>query len=166
MTREALRIRQAYPREISTLVEFNRALAKETEGVELDPERVRAGVEAVFAEPSRGTYWMALRGEEPLGGLLVTSEWSDWRNGNFWWIQSVYVVPGFRRRGVYRRLYRHLQAEAAKKRAVCGFRLYVERDNRRAQATYRANGMERTQYLVYEQLKPGVRFFKPAPERG
>ena len=86
---------------------------------------------------------------------MITKEWSDWRNGAFWWIQSVYVRPEFRRQGVYRRLYRHVQALAKKDRRVCGFRLYVERENRRAQVTYRALGMEKTRYLVFEELKPG-----------
>ena len=113
-----------------------------------------------------GFYLVAAVGGEAIAALMVTRAWGDWRNGDFWWIQSVYVMPMFRRRGVYRRLYRHVQAEAAKKRAVCGFRLYVERGNRRAQATYRANGMKRTHYLVNDQLEPGVRFFKPSPKRG
>ena len=97
MSATSLRIRAAYPREIPTLIEFNRAMARETESKELDPERSQRGVEAVFAEPARGTYYAALRGEELVGALLLTSEWSDWRNGVFWWIQSVYVVPAARR---------------------------------------------------------------------
>ena len=160
------KIRRAVSRDAPVLVAFNRAMALETEGKVLLPQVVRAGVRGLLRRPDSGFYLVAEVGGEVIAALMVTREWSDWRNGDFWWIQSVYVVPVFRRRGVYRRLYRHLQGEAAKKRAVCGFRLYVERDNRRAQATYRANGMERTHYLVYEQLKPGVRFFKPAPERG
>ena len=92
---------------------------------------------------------------------MITTEWSDWRNGDFWWIQSVYVRPGFRRRGVYRRLYRYLQELAAQDPAVCGFRLYVEHDNQRAQATYRAAGMAQTRYLVFEELKPGILFYTP-----
>src|SRR4026207_127794 len=93
---------------------------------------------------------------------MITKEVSDWRNGDFWWIQSVYVRPEFRRRGVYRRLYAYLKRPAAKERAVCGFRRYGGRDQRRPQATYGAAGMERTHYAIYEQLKPGVRFFTPA----
>jgi ribosomal protein S18 acetylase RimI-like enzyme len=145
-----LRIRPAYPREIATLVEFNRALARETEGRELDPARLRAGVEAVFTEPTRGTYWMALRGEEPLGGLLVTSEWSDWRNGVFWWIQSVYVVPGARRQGVFAALYRHVLERARGNPEVCGLRLYVDHENRAAQEVYRALGMHAARYRFFE----------------
>ena len=96
-----------------------------------------------------------------IGALMITKEWSDWRNGDFWWIQSVYVDPEHRRRGVYRRMYAYLRMLAARDRAVVGFRLYVEKNNRRAQSTYRASGMAHTHYLVYEQLKPGVKFFTP-----
>ena len=145
-----LRIRAAYPRETQILVEFNRAMALETEGRELDPERVRAGVEAVFADPSRGTYWLALRGEEVLGGLLITHEWSDWRNGTFWWIQSVYVVPHARRSGVFRQLYEHVAARARANPDVCGLRLYVDHENRSAQDVYRKLGMREARYRFFE----------------
>ena len=160
------KIRRAVSRDAPVLVAFNSALALETEGKALLPHVVRAGVRGLLRRPDSGFYLVAELDSEVIAALMVTREWSDWRNGDFWWIQSVYVRPPFRRREVYGRLYRHLQREAAKRRAVCGFRLYVERENRRAQATYRANGMERTHYLVYEQLKPGVRFFKPAAKRG
>jgi ribosomal protein S18 acetylase RimI-like enzyme len=150
MATSPLRIRQAYPREIGTLVEFNRALAQETEGRELDEERLKAGVEAVFADPSRGTYYVALRGEEPLGGLLITSEWSDWRNGIFWWIQSVFVVPSARRQGVFRALYQHVLERARKSPEVCGLRLYVDHQNTRAQEVYREIGMHEARYRFFE----------------
>jgi ribosomal protein S18 acetylase RimI-like enzyme len=126
------------------------------------PRVIGAGVRGLLRRPDSGFYTVAELDGEVIAALMVTKEWSDWRNGDFWWIQSVYVRPELRRRGVYRRLYRHLQALAAGKRAVCGFRLYVEKGNRRAQATYRAAGMARTPYLVFEELKPGVRFFRPA----
>jgi ribosomal protein S18 acetylase RimI-like enzyme len=160
-----LKIRRAGLRDAPSLVAFNSAMALETEGKVLLPRVIGAGVRGLLRRPDSGFYLVAELDGEVIAALMVTREWSDWRNGDFWWIQSVYVRPAFRRRGVYRKLYRHLQAQAAKKRAVCGFRLYVERDNRRAQATYRANGMGRTHYLVYEQLKPGIRFFRPAPKR-
>jgi ribosomal protein S18 acetylase RimI-like enzyme len=146
----ALRIRAAYPRETSILVEFNRCLARESEGRELDPERLRAGVEAVFADPNRGTYYLALRGEEALGGLLVTSEWSDWRNGVFWWIQSVYVVASARRTGVFRQLYDHVLARARVHPEVCGLRLYVEHENTHAQEVYQRVGMHAARYRFFE----------------
>jgi ribosomal protein S18 acetylase RimI-like enzyme len=91
---------------------------------------------------------------------MVTNEWSDWRNGLFWWIQSVYVQKDWRRQGVYRRLYEHVRAMAQADPGVCGFRLYVEKDNDVAHATYAALGMVQTDYLIYEELKPGVRYFR------
>jgi ribosomal protein S18 acetylase RimI-like enzyme len=157
-----LNIRRATRRDAAALIAFNSAMALETERKVLLPAVIGAGVRGLLRRPDSGFYTVAEIGGEVIAALMVTKEWSDWRNGDFWWIQSVYVRPEHRRRGVYKRLYRHLQALAAKQRAVCGFRLYVEGNNRRAQATYRALGMARTHYLVYEQLKPGVRFFTPA----
>lgn len=158
----AIKIRRAATRDAKELISFNRAMALETERKELWPRIIGAGVRGLLRRPDSGFYSVAESGGEVIGALMVTKEWSDWRNGDFWWIQSVYVKPEYRRRGVYRRMYAYLRGLAAKERAVCGFRLYVERDNRRAQATYRASGMERTPYLVYEHLKRGVRFFTPA----
>jgi len=156
---EKLNIRRATRRDAAALVAFNRAMALETERKLLMPRVIGAGVRALLRRPGSGFYTVAELAGEVVAALMITKEWSDWRNGDFWWIQSVYVLPGFRRQGIYSRMYRHVQALAAKDRAVCGFRLYVERHNRRAQATYRAAGMLRTHYLVFEALKPGVRFF-------
>ena len=160
-----MRIRRATRRDAAALIAFNSAMALETEGKALTPQVVAAGVRHLLRHPGSGFYLVAESRGEVIAGLMVTTEWSDWRNGEFWWIQSVYVRPAHRRQGVYRRLYRFVRALAAKKRRVCGFRLYVEQSNRRAQATYRASGMERTHYQVYEYLKPGVRFFTPAHAR-
>ena len=144
------------------LIRFNVAMALETERKVLLPDVIGAGVRHLLAHPEMGFYVIAESGGEAAGALMVTNEWSDWRNGNFWWLQSVNVRPEFRRRGVYRTLYRHLQTLAAHDSAVCGFRLYVERDNARAQATYRTAGMDETRYIVFEELKPGIRFYEPA----
>ena len=95
-----------------------------------------------------------------VGSLMITKEWSDWRNGDFWWIQSVYVRPEWRRRGVYGAFTATFRERRGKTVAVCGFRLYVERENRRAQTTYRKLGMKKTRYLVFEALKPGVKFYR------
>jgi ribosomal protein S18 acetylase RimI-like enzyme len=160
--RQKLNIRRATRRDARTLVAFNSAMAFETERKLLRPQVIGAGVRGLLRRPDSGFYTVAELGGEVIAALMVTKEWSDWRNGDFWWIQSVYVRPEHRRRGVYSRLYRYLRTLAARERAVCGFRLYVERHNRRAQATYRASGMAPTHYLVYEELKPGVRFFSPA----
>jgi ribosomal protein S18 acetylase RimI-like enzyme len=160
-----LKIRRATRRDTAALIAFNGAMAFETESKLLIPHVTGAGVRHLLRHPESGFYLVAESGGEVIAGLMITTEWSDWRNGEFWWIQSVYVRADFRRRGVYRRLYRFVRALAARKRRVCGFRLYVEQSNRRAKATYRASGMERTRYLVYEYLKPGVRFFTPARTR-
>jgi ribosomal protein S18 acetylase RimI-like enzyme len=155
-----MRIRLATPADAAALVAFNAAMALETERKELLPEVIGAGVRSLLGNPASGFYVVAQASDRVVGSLLVTKEWSDWRNGDFWWIQSVYVRPESRRRGVYRALYRHVQELAAQDPRVCGFRLYVERDNGRAQATYRALGMKETRYLVFEELKPGVRFYR------
>lgn len=151
--------RVAAAHDAAVLAEFNAAMALETEGKRLLPEVVGAGVRSLLANPESGFYMVAEQ-DGVVGALMITKEWSDWRNGSFWWIQSVYVRPAWRRQGVYRRLYRHVQELAAKDPAVCGFRLYVERANRQAQTTYRALGMSETRYLVFEELKPGVRFYR------
>jgi ribosomal protein S18 acetylase RimI-like enzyme len=155
-----MRIRLARRADAQAIVEFNAAMALETEGKRLLPEVIGAGVRSLLRSPQAGFYVVAETKAQVVGALMITKEWSDWRNGTFWWIQSVYVRPEFRRRGVYRRLYRHIQRLARKDRRVCGFRLYVERENRRAQKTYRSLGMEKTRYLVFEELKPGIRFYR------
>jgi ribosomal protein S18 acetylase RimI-like enzyme len=155
-----MNIRLAGAADAEALIEFNAAMAFETEGKELLPEVIGAGVRALLKQPASGFYLLAESDSRVVGSLLVTKEWSDWRNGDFWWIQSVYVHPDFRRQGVYKRLYRHVQELAAQDPQVCGFRLYVERENARAQATYRTLGMKETRYLVFEELKPGVRFYR------
>ena len=155
-----MRVRQATAADAPVLVEFNRAMALETEGKELLPEVIGAGVRALLANPAAGFYVVAESEGRVVGALLITKEWSDWRNGTFWWIQSVYVRPELRRQGVYKSLYRHVQSMAANDPGVCGFRLYVERENTRAQATYLSLGMKETHYRVFEELKPGIRFHK------
>ena len=154
-----MRIRLATPADAGVLIEFNAAMALETEGKELLPDVIGAGVRSLLGNPAAGFYLLAEE-DSAAGSLMITKEWSDWRNGTFWWIQSVYVRPQFRRQGVYKNLYRHVQELASKDPAVCGFRLYVERANERAQATYSALGMKQTHYLVLEELKPGVRFYR------
>lgn len=153
-----LSIRRGRPEDATVLAGFNCAMAAETEGLELLPDVITAGVAAILADPGRGFYLVAELAGEIVGALMVTSEWSDWRNGFFWWIQSVYVRPEHRRCGVYRSLHEHLRQLASSDPCVCGLRLYVERENKRAQATYSRLGMQETHYLLYEELKPGVRF--------
>lgn len=148
-------IRPAHQNDLEPLVEGNRAMAQETEGLDLDETRLRAGVQAALQDPQRGRYWVAVDDAgSVLGQLLVTREWSDWRNAWMWWIQSVYVWPPHRRRGVYRRLYEHV-GRAAQQEGVAGLRLYVEVENHRAQAVYRQLGMDGERYRLYEVMLAG-----------
>jgi len=141
-------VRPAAPADLATVAAFNAALALETEGKRLDPATLAAGVAAVLGDPAKGHYLVADDGGTVVGQCLVTLEWSDWRNGWFWWIQSVYVAPAARRTGAFRALYRHLEAAAAARPDVIGIRLYVERDNARAQATYVSLGLTEEPYAL------------------
>ena len=132
------------------LVEGNCAMALETEDLQLDPEIVRKGVRAVLEGKQAGAYYVIEGDGGVVAQLMITFEWSDWRNGVWWWIQSVYVLPGERRHGVYRTLYARARKLAAAAGDVRGFRLYVERDNQAAQAVYRALGMNESGYRMYE----------------
>lgn len=156
-------IRNATVDDARALAEFNRRMALETEGLSLLPPVLLSGVKAVFEDPARGFYVVAEAPRGLVAALMITREWSDWRDGEWWWIQSVYVRPSFRRRGVYRSLYRHVTDCAERARNVCGLRLYVERENRVAQRTYAALGMRETRYRVFEYLKPGRRFVDDPP---
>jgi ribosomal protein S18 acetylase RimI-like enzyme len=156
----ALTFRRGGERDAGTIAAFNGAMALETEGKELIPEVIDAGVRRLIGMPSLGFYIVAENEGEVIGCLMVTNEWSDWRNGMFWWIQSVYVKKEFRRQGVYRRMYEHVRSLAQSDSSVCGFRLYVEKENEAAHATYSSLGMKETDYLIYEELKPGIRFLK------
>jgi ribosomal protein S18 acetylase RimI-like enzyme len=155
----SLLLRRGEWRDAETIAGFNRAMALETEGLALQPERSLAGAQRLLRDPALGFYLVAERAGEVAGSLMVTFEWSDWRNGHFWWIQSVYVRPEARRQGVFRALYREVAGMVERDASVCGLRLYVEASNARAQATYAALGMSRTHYLVYEQERPGADFF-------
>jgi ribosomal protein S18 acetylase RimI-like enzyme len=144
-------IREADPDDAARIVLFNQAMARETEGRELDRKVLGKGVEALLKDPARGRYFVAVKGEEVVGQVMITSEWSDWRNGLVWWLQSVYVSKRHRREGVYRGLHDHVR-EAALSEKVLGIRLYVERDNLAAQETYQALGMLASQYLMFEEM--------------
>lgn len=160
-----LTIRTAAADDAETLVHFNRQMAEETEGKVLDPETVRNGVRGLLNDSSRGFYLVAVRTEKSaeahaesppssrvLGALMITTEWSDWRNGTIWWIQSVYVRPAARRSGVYTALHRAVRRRARETEDVCGLRLYVERGNAAARETYEALGMRKTSYRMYEEM--------------
>ncbi|MBB3226439.1 GNAT superfamily N-acetyltransferase [Luteibacter sp. Sphag1AF] len=146
-----IHIRRAEVLDAAHIARWNAAMAWETEEKRLDDDVLARGVAAIFDEPRRGFYLIAELDGVPVGCLMVTYEWSDWRNGDFWWIQSVYVVPEARRAGVFREMYVHVKSMADGAGAV-GIRLYVETENERAQATYAGLGMERCHYYMYEAM--------------
>ncbi len=144
-------IRPAVAEDRDRIVLFNQALARETEGRELERAILRKGVERLLRTPDLGRYFVAEDGEEIVGQIAVTTEWSDWRNGPVWWIQSVYVSRLRRGEGVYRALHAFVRELAVAEKAV-GLRLYVERDNEVAQQTYLTLGMMASDYQMYEEI--------------
>jgi GNAT superfamily N-acetyltransferase len=145
-------IRLAKKKDASALVEFNQAMALETEGKMLVDEKITNGVRAVFSDEKKGFYVVAEDDGKIVGGLMLTFEWSDWRNAWFWWIQSVYILPDYRGKRIYSQLYEFVKSEAKERGDVCGFRLYVEHDNLKAQKVYQKLGMESSHYLMYEEV--------------
>jgi ribosomal protein S18 acetylase RimI-like enzyme len=147
-----MNIRIAIPDDASALVAFNQAMALETEGKTLADDKISPGVAAVFTDEKKGFYVVAENENHSIvGGLMVTYEWSDWRNAWFWWIQSVYILPEYRGQKLYSRMYDFVKQRAAASGNVCGFRLYVENDNFNAQKVYDAVGMHGSHYLMYEE---------------
>jgi GNAT superfamily N-acetyltransferase len=146
-------VRLARPADAAGIAESQVLMARETEGLELDAPTVARGVQAVFADPAKGTYYVAEEGAKVIGCLLVTPEWSDWRSATIWWIQSVYVAADARGRGAYRALYEHVKAEVTRRPDLCGLRLYVDLRNARARRVYEALGMTGEHYQVYEWMK-------------
>ncbi|XOV88718.1 MAG: GNAT family N-acetyltransferase [Pseudomonadota bacterium] len=143
-------IRRATPADTTVLARFNTLMALETEHKRLDEPVVTAGVRRLLETPDLGFYLVAEHEQVITGALAITFEWSDWRNGLFWWIQSVYVMPAFRQQGVFRTLYNEVNRQARSAENVCGIRLYVEKDNLNAQQTYLRLGMAETDYRLYE----------------
>jgi len=144
-------IRAAVAEDRDWLADCAVAMALETEHKQLDPGVVRDGIGAGIEDPAKARYFVAVDGDgNRAGTLMLTREWSDWRNGDWWWIQSVYVVPAQRRRGVFAALYRHAEALAREAPGVVGLRLYVERGNAAARATYMELGMVDAGYDILE----------------
>jgi GNAT superfamily N-acetyltransferase len=158
------RVRAAAPSDLDWLADCAAAMAWETERKRLAADTLRAGIAAGLADPAKARYFVAMHdaavaGAETIGvragTLMLTGEWSDWRNGDWWWIQSVYVVPAHRRHGVFAALYRHVEAQARATDGVIGLRLYVEKENEAAQRTYASLGMDDAGYRMFEQAFDG-----------
>jgi GNAT superfamily N-acetyltransferase len=148
------RIREAKLTDTAIIADFNARMALETEQRQLDIERVRQGVHALLSDPAKGAYFIAETEADGVttiaGQLLITYEWSDWRNGNFWWIQSVYVEEKFRGQGIFRALFNHVDQLAKGRKDICGLRLYVDAHNHSARKTYERLGMKLTNYELFE----------------
>ncbi len=147
----SISVRDATPADAAVIVENNVRLASETEDTTLAVDQVRRGVERLLEDETLGRYYVACAGDEIVGQVMLTYEWSDWRNGPIWWLQSVYVRADFREQGVFRALYRHVESSATLSGAV-GLRLYVEHNNTRAQEVYRRLGMREAGYHVLEKM--------------
>ena len=145
-------IRQAVYSDGPSIIDFQLRMAWETENIRLEPEIVTKGVDAVFGDQSKGRYYVAEAGDRVIASLLITFEWSDLRNCNVWWFQSVYVVPEYRRQGIFRKMYGHIKVLAGEQ-DIAGLRLYVETKNSRAQKTYEALGMSSEHYAFYEWMR-------------
>lgn len=143
-------VRAAKTADIPMIVSFNAGIANETENINLDEQRLEKGVSAILADQSKGQYFMAEIDGKVVGQAMFTTEWSDWRNGDFWWFQSVYVKASARRLGVFRALYKYVEKAAQARDDVCGLRLYVDAHNDRAISTYTNLGMSRSNYQIME----------------
>ena len=144
-------IRAGRPEDAAIIAEYNQRMALETEDKELDADTVSRGVEQGLLQPEKCRYFVAESGNQVVGQAMVTYEWSDWRNGDLWWIQSVYVHPDHRRQGIFKKLYQHIEFLARKDSKVRGLRLYVEEKNATGQAVYKKLGMSHAGYHVYER---------------
>lgn len=145
-----MKIRKAILTDAAVIAGFNVKLAEESEHLRLDLDTVTQGVTALLKDPTKGVYFLAEDESQVAGQLLITYEWSDWRNGLFWWIQSVYVKQDCRGRGIFKSLFEHVQHLARDEGDVCGLRLYVEQENETARRTYFKLGFEQKNYHVFE----------------
>jgi ribosomal protein S18 acetylase RimI-like enzyme len=146
-------IRQSTIKDLTTLASFQLQLAEESENMKLNKAIVTAGLQALFDDPSKGTYFVAEDGGTVCGCFLITFEWSDWRNGMIWWLQSVYVAATHRRQGVFKKMYDHIVESISRDPKIIGLRLYVDKTNARAQNVYQSMGMNGDHYTVFEWMK-------------
>ena len=145
--------RKGERRDALSIVQFQIDMARETEALELDREILEKGVAAVFDDPHKGHYWVAEHEGKVVGSLLLLSEWSDWRNGFVWWIHSVFVIPNYRGKGVYKSLFHKIQEVIRQDPQSHGLRLYVEKENTQAQAVYSKLGMDGEHYRLFQWMK-------------
>jgi len=145
-------IRKAIPSDAPLIIDFQKNMAMETEEIKLAPETVTQGVKGIFQNQERGQYYVAEEYGKVVASLLITYEWSDWRNCNVWWFQSVFVTPEYRRKGIFRKMYSHIK-KLAEEQDIAGLRLYVETKNATAQKTYEALGMSSGHYSFYEWMR-------------
>jgi GNAT superfamily N-acetyltransferase len=148
-----IKIRKFESSDIETLIDFQKRLAIESEGVELNGNLLRKGMEAMVTDPAKGVYYVATCNSEIVGCHMITYEWSDWRNGWTYWLQSVYVIEGFRKHGVFKKMYDNLKTMVLNDPGITGIRLYVDKTNARAQQVYASMGMNGDHYTVFEWMK-------------
>lgn len=153
MSKNQIRIIAAQPHHRPDIIEFQLLMAMETESLQLNRSILDKGVQAVFNDPSKGQYFVAVVNEKVVGSFLITYEWSDWRNGNVWWLQSVYVRREFRESGIFNAMYQHLKDIVANQPEVMGIRLYVDKTNTNAQKVYQKKGLSHHHYDMYEWMK-------------
>ena len=146
-------VRKATTKDIPTIILFQQKMAWETEGIHLDPSVLTEGVKNIFQDVNRGEYYVADENETVVGSLMTTYEWSDWRNGTVLWIQSVYIDKGHRGKGIYKKMYEHIQQIVKKSPDLRGIRLYVDKTNESAQCVYEKLGMNGEHYQVFEWMK-------------
>ncbi len=148
-------VRRANKADVPLIVAFNAAMAEETEGLSLDPIVLQRGVEEIFRNPQHGFYIVCEIDNVVHACLMITYEWSDWRNGQFWWIQSVYVQKEFRQQGLYKQMYEFIKTEVKKSKGIAGIRLYVDHNNDKAKEVYKKSGMKKSNYELFEYIRPG-----------
>lgn len=146
-------IQKATAEHIGVLIDFQQRLALESEGIKLNGETLRKGMKAMFVDPSKGIYYVVKEEHEIIGCHMITYEWSDWRNGMVWWLQSVYVKESYRKKGIFKMMYDNLINIIKKDPQLIGLRLYVDKSNERALKVYEAMGMDGSHYTVYEWMK-------------
>lgn len=149
----SIKIRKAKIEDLETIVKFNYNLAKETEDKKLDLEILTKGVEAILSDSAKGQYYVYVIDGKVVGQIMHTYEWSDWRNGMFLWVQSVYVDADYRKKGIYKKLYNQVKNICDNNEGITGIRLYVEKENLNAKATYKSLGMYECNYHMYEYEK-------------